>query len=53
MTYICLWNPAPTATETQESELLHKLIPALLAAAPRVMLGVNGIVWADARGMSL
>ena len=51
MTFICLWTPA-TAAEKQESELLHKLIPALLAAAPRVMLGVNGIVWADARGMS-
>ena len=51
MTFICLWTPA-TATDKQESELLHRLIPALLAAAPRVMLGVNGIVWADARGMS-
>ena len=51
MTFICLWTPA-TAAEKQESELLHKLIPALLSAAPRVMLGVNGIVWADARGMS-
>jgi protein ImuB len=55
MTYICLWSPAapaPTVTEIQESELLHKLIPALLKAAPRVMLGANGKVWADARGMS-
>ena len=52
MTFICLWSPATTATGTQESELLHKLIPSLLSAAPRVMLGVNGIVWADARGMS-
>lgn len=52
MTFICLWSPATTATATQESELLHKLIPSLLSAAPRVMLGVNGIVWADARGMS-
>jgi protein ImuB len=52
MTFICLWSPAATATDKQESELLHKLIPALLGAAPRVMLGANGIVWADARGMS-
>jgi protein ImuB len=52
MTFICLWSPAATATDKQESELLHKLIPALLSAAPRVMLGANGIVWADARGMS-
>ena len=52
MTFICLWSSATTATATQESELLHKLIPSLLGAAPRVMLGVNGMVWADARGMS-
>jgi hypothetical protein len=52
MTFICLWSPAATATDKQESELLHKLIPELLGAAPRVMLGANGIVWADARGMS-
>lgn len=52
MTYICLWSPATTAAGTQESGLLHKLLPSLLTAAPRVMLGVNGIVWADARGMS-
>jgi protein ImuB len=52
MTFICLWSPANTATGEQESELLHKLIPALLRVAPRVMLGVNGMVWADARGMS-
>ena len=56
MTFICLWSPvataAPALTNTQDSELLRKLIPALLKAAPRVMLGVNGIVWADAKGMS-
>ena len=52
MTFICLWSPDTTATDTRESELLRKLIPALLSAAPRVMLGVTGIVWADARGMS-
>src|SRR3979411_3018881 len=51
MTFICLWSPA-AAADKQESELLHKLIPALLSAAPRVMLGANGILWADARGMS-
>src|SRR3954462_7088558 len=47
MTFICLWSPATS----QESDLLQKLIPSLLGAAPRVMLGGNGIVWADARGM--
>ncbi|MGI8402893.1 MAG: hypothetical protein ACR2NS_15010 [Gemmatimonadaceae bacterium] len=49
MTFICLWSPAATV---QESAFLHKLTPSLLAAAPRVMLGGNGVVWADARGMS-
>jgi hypothetical protein len=48
MTFICLWSPAAV----QESALLHKLTPSLLGAAPRVMLGGNGVVWADARGMS-
>jgi hypothetical protein len=52
MTFICLWSPPAPTTDKQESELLQKLIPSLLKAAPRVMLGVNGIVWADARGMS-
>jgi hypothetical protein len=48
MTFICLWIPTASA----ESELLHNLIPSLLAVAPRVMLGTNGVVWADARGMT-
>lgn len=48
MTFICLWSPAAT----REKELLQQLIPSLLGAAPRVLLGANGIVWADARGMS-
>ena len=52
MTFICLWSAPAPATNKEAGELLHKLIPALLSAAPRVMLGVNGIVWADARGMS-
>ena len=52
MTFICLWSPAATTAPAQESELLRKLIPSLLGAAPRVMLGGNGVVWADARGMS-
>jgi protein ImuB len=49
MTFICLWSPAAAA---KNSEALHKIIPSLLSAAPRVMLGQNGVVWADARGMS-
>jgi hypothetical protein len=48
MTFICLWSPAAA----KENELLQQLIPPLLASAPRVLLGTNGIVWADARGMS-
>ncbi|MEO8909631.1 MAG: hypothetical protein ABI408_05325 [Gemmatimonadaceae bacterium] len=48
MTFICLWSPAAA----HESALLQKIIPSLLGAAPRVMLGGNGVVWADARGMS-
>jgi protein ImuB len=52
MTFICLWSPPASATEKQEGKLGYKLVPALLSAAPRVMLGANGIVWADARGMS-
>ena len=60
MTFICLWTPAAvspalsigTTIITPENELLQQLVPSLLGAAPRVMLGGNGIVWADARGMS-
>jgi protein ImuB len=48
MTFICLWSPAVA----RENELLQKLVPSLLGAAPRVLLGANGIVWADAHGMS-
>ena len=48
MTFICLWSPAAV----REKELLQQLVPSLLGAAPRVLLGANGIVWADARGMS-
>ncbi|HMF88312.1 MAG TPA: hypothetical protein VK575_09545 [Gemmatimonadaceae bacterium] len=48
MSFICLWSPAAA----REKELLQQLIPSLLGAAPRVLLGTNGIVWADARGMS-
>src|ERR1700730_15906627 len=59
MTFICLWTPAAvstslaigTTTSQPENELLQQLVPSLLGVAPRVMLGANGIVWADARGM--
>jgi protein ImuB len=59
MTFICLWTPAAvsparaigTTISQPENELLQQLVPSLLEVAPRVMLGGNGIVWADARGM--
>ncbi|HLA14534.1 MAG TPA: hypothetical protein VJZ25_05870 [Gemmatimonadaceae bacterium] len=49
MTFICLWSPAAAQPD---SEIRHQLTPALLAVAPRVMIGGAGLVWADARGMS-
>src|SRR5215210_504556 len=53
MSFICLWSPDTAATvEGRQSERLHKLLPALLGVAPRVVVGTNGIVWADARGLS-
>jgi protein ImuB len=59
MTFVCLWTPDaapyPPAIGTDitpENDLLQRLVPSLLGVAPRVMLGANGIVWADARGMS-
>jgi protein ImuB len=59
MTFVCLWTPAaapyPPAIGTDitpENDLLQRLVPLLLGVAPRVMLGANGIVWADARGMN-
>jgi hypothetical protein len=48
MTFICIWSPAAA----RENELLQQLVPSLLGVAPRVLLGTNGIFWADARGMS-
>ena len=59
MTFVCLWTPdaapyppAIGTDVTPENDLLQRLVPSLLGVAPRVMLGANGIVWADARGMS-
>jgi hypothetical protein len=60
MTFICLWTPAAAAPLpliggigiARENELLQQLVPSLLGVAPRVMLGVNGIIWADGRGMN-
>ena len=51
MTFICLWSPSLRTTPA-DTEISHNLTPALLAVAPRVMIGAAGLVWADARGMS-
>jgi hypothetical protein len=51
MTFICLWSPS-LRTTAAEAESSHNLTPALLAVAPRVMIGAGGVIWADARGMS-
>jgi hypothetical protein len=48
MTFICLWSPDVAG----KNELLQRLVLPLLAAAPRVLMGTGGMVWADARGMS-
>jgi hypothetical protein len=60
MSFICLWTPsavpAPALLHAEDvppqNTLLQELVPPLLAAAPRVVIGSRGIVWADARGMS-
>lgn len=51
MTFICLWSPSLRTTPADAGISPH-LTPALLAVAPRVMIGAGGLVWADARGMS-
>ena len=48
MTFICLWSPDVAG----KNERLQQLVLSLLGAAPRVLMGTGGIVWADARGMS-
>ena len=52
MTFICLWSPATAASDGKENDLLQKIVPLLLGVAPRIRVGANGIIWADARGMS-
>jgi hypothetical protein len=47
MSYVCLWSPAwpgGTAFDAQ-------LAPALLACAPRVVVGDDNRIWIDARGL--
>ena len=60
MNFICLWTPAAAPLPlvigativAHENQLLQQLVPSLLKVAPRVMLGANETVWADARGMN-
>jgi nucleotidyltransferase/DNA polymerase involved in DNA repair len=47
MSYVCLWSPAwPTGAAFDAD-----LTPALLALAPRVVVGDDNRIWVDARGM--
>jgi hypothetical protein len=47
MSYVCLWSPSwPTG-----AAFPAELTAALLQHAPRVLVGANGRVWADARGL--
>jgi hypothetical protein len=61
MSFICLWTPAAVPPPTlsllrdeapPENELLQELVAPLLTVAPRVTIGLKGVIWADARGMS-
>src|SRR4051812_19580863 len=47
MSYVCLWSPAwPSGAAFDAS-----LAPALLACAPRVVVGDDNRIWIDARGL--
>jgi hypothetical protein len=47
MSYVCLWSPAwPTGAAFDAD-----LAPALLACAPRVVVGDDNRIWVDARGL--
>ena len=47
MSYVCLWSPAwPTGAAFDA-----QLAPALLACAPRVVIGDDNRIWIDARGL--
>jgi protein ImuB len=47
MSYVCLWSPSWPAGAAFDAEL----VPALLAHAPRIVVGDAGRVWVDARGL--
>lgn len=47
MSYVCLWSPAwPTGAAFDA-----QIAPALLACAPRVVVGDDHRIWIDARGL--
>lgn len=47
MSYVCLWSPAWPAGAAFDADLA----PALLACAPRVVVGDDNRIWVDARGL--
>jgi hypothetical protein len=47
MSYVCLWSPAWPAGAAFDAQLA----PALLACAPRVVVGDDNRIWIDARGL--
>src|SRR5215510_7604870 len=48
MSYVCLWSPSwPTGVDFPAD-----LVASLLGVAPRVAVGVRGLVWGDARGLN-
>jgi len=47
MSYVCLWSPAWPIGAAFDADLA----PALLACAPRVVVGDDNRIWIDARGL--
>ncbi|MEO5567131.1 MAG: hypothetical protein ABIR92_01480 [Gemmatimonadaceae bacterium] len=47
MSYVCLWSPVWPAGAAFDADLA----PALLACAPRVVVGDDNRIWIDARGL--
>lgn len=49
MTFVCLWSPAWQTAAGSAADLA----PALLAHVPRALVGEQGLLWADARGLDV
>jgi hypothetical protein len=47
MSYVCLWSPAWPTDAAFDADLA----PALLACAPRIVVGDDNRIWIDARGL--